>query len=217
MLLEELRKQVAEYGVRMLEDGLTFGTVGYISARDPETGLICSTPSSVPYPDIRPEDVLVSDVDGNIIEGNGKISSEWCVQRAVYKMRDDIHALVHTHSKFASTLACLQVDLPAVYFSLPRCGGNDVKCTGYYDFYSQELADDIFEKMKDRMACLMGNHGALAAGSNLKEAYANAFELEFGSEIYWRARCIGQPYVLSEEEVQVQIANIYRYVHTNDK
>lgn len=216
MLLEGLRKEIVEYGIQMFDSGLTQGTGGYISARDPETGYICSTPSSMPYHDIKPENVLVTDVEGNIIEGIGKISSEWCVQRAVYKMRSDINALVHAHSKFATTLATLQMDLPVSFFSLSQCGGADVKCTGYYDFYSQELADDIFDKMNGRMACLMGNHGMLAAGTTLKEAYSNADVLEFSAEIYWRAKCIGQPYVLNQQEIEEIQASLYRYTHIND-
>ena len=77
MLLQELREQVSKYGKCMLQEGLTRGTGGYISARDPESGLICSTPSSMDYMMIEAEDVIVSDVDGNIVEGKGKVSSEW--------------------------------------------------------------------------------------------------------------------------------------------
>ena len=216
MLLVELRQQVAAYGVRMLEDGLTRGTVGYISVRDPESGLICSTPSSIPYPSIHAEDVIVSDVEGNIIEGKGKVSSEWNVQRDVYKSREDIHALVHTHSPFATTISSLHIDLPAASFSLCYAGTGRVKCAGYHRFYSQELADDILDKLQGSKAVLMANHGMLATGKNLAEAYNLAQEIEFCSEVYWRARCIGEPYVLNEEEARLQIEELHVYSHIND-
>ena len=216
MLLEKLREQVAEYGLRMLKDGLTRGTVGYISARDPESGLICSTPSSVPYPMIHAGDVIVSDVDGNIIEGKGKVSSEWNVQRDIYKSREDIHALVHTHSRFSTTISSLHIDLPAASFSLCYAGTGLVKCAGYHLFYSQDLADDILDKLEGSKAVLMANHGMLATGNDLKEAYNLAQEIEFCAEVYWRASCIGQPYVLSEKEAELQIRELYDYSHVND-
>lgn len=216
MLLKDLREQISYYGVRMLEDGLTRGTVGYLSVRDPESGLICSTPSSVPYPSIHAEDVIVSDVEGNIIEGRGKVSSEWNVERDVYKSRDDIHALVHTHSRYATTISSLHMDLPAASFTLCYAGSGIVKCAGYHLFYSQELADDILDKLRGSKAVLMANHGMLATGADLKEAYHLALEIEFCAEVYWRAKCIGEPYVLSEREAELQIQEIFEYTHTND-
>lgn len=217
MLLQELREQVAEYGRRMLQEGMTRGTGGYICARDPETGLVCSSPSSMDYMKIRPEDVIVSDVDGNILEGTGTVSSEWNVIRDVLKNRSDIMALVHTHSRFATTISALRMDLPAASFTLPQCGGKEVRCTGYHSFYSQALSDDINEKMKDRMAVLMGNHGLLAASINLKNAYYLATEIEFSAEVYWRAKCIGEPYVLSQEECDEYMNDYHRYTHIYDK
>ena len=216
MLLKDLREQISYYGVRMLEDGLTRGTVGYLSVRDPESGLICSTPSSVPYPSIHAEDVIVSDVEGNIIEGRGKVSSEWNVERDVYKSRDDIHALVHTHSRYATTISSLHMNLPAASFTLCYAGSGIVKCAGYHLFYSQELADDILDKLQGSKAVLMANHGMLATGADLKEAYNLALEIEFCAEVYWRAKCIGEPYVLSEREAELQIQEIFEYTHTND-
>ena len=210
-MLEELRKKVSDYGKRMFNEGLTRGTGGYISARDKETGLICSTPSAIPYLEIEPEDVLVSDVDGNIIEGNGKISSEWFVMSEVYKNRPDINALVHAHAKFSTVLSALRQDLPASCFSLPIAGGPNVRCTAFHSFYSQDLADDIFDKMRDRKAVLMGNHGLLAGGDDLDEAYSVANTVEYCAEIHWMALCAGTPVPLTEEETEIQIADTKRY------
>jgi L-fuculose-phosphate aldolase len=145
------------------------------------------------------------------------VSSEWNVQRDIYKSRDDIHALVHTHSKFATTLAALQLDLPAANFMLCNSGAGVIKCTGYHSFYSQELADDIIDKMQGCKAVLMGNHGMLVSGVTLKEAYNLAVETEFSAEVYWRAKCIGNPYILTEQEVDRQVEELYRYTHVNDK
>ncbi len=211
MMLEELRKQVSHYGKQMLADGLTRGTGGYISVRDPETGLICSTPSAVPYPEIEPETVLVTDLEGNIIEGTGKISSEWYVMSQVYKNRPDINALVHAHAKFCTVISALRIDLPAACFSLPIAGGPNVRCTAFHSFYSQDLADDIFDKMKDRKAVLMGNHGLLAGGNDLDEAYSVASTVEFCAEVFWMAKCAGEPVPLTDEEVEIQMADTKRY------
>ncbi|MCI8327498.1 MAG: hypothetical protein HFI37_06955, partial [Lachnospiraceae bacterium] len=157
------------------------------------------------------------DVDGNIVEGKGKVSSEWNVQRDIYKSRDDIHALVHTHSKFATTISALQMDLLTASFTLCSAGTGVVKCTGYHSFYSQELADDILDKMQGCKAVLMGNHGMLTSGVALKEAYNLAVETEFCAEVYWRAKCIGEPYVLTQQEVNRQMEEIRHYTYINDK
>ncbi len=212
MLLQELREQVSEYGKRMLRDGLTRGTGGYIAARDPATGYIASSPSGVDYMKIDPERVLVTEPDGTIIEGEGAVSSEFLVVREVFKNRADIHGLVHSHSRFATVLASMRLELPAVCFTLPyAAGGENVRCTGYHSFYSMDLARDILSKLEGRKAVLMGNHGLLSAGASLKEAYQSAAEVEFCAEVYWRARCIGEPVILSSNEVETALKDSGRY------
>lgn len=211
MLLQELREEVAEYGRRMLMDGLTRGTGGYISAYDREKRLIAISPSGMDYREIEAQDVVIVDLDGNKLEGTGKPSTEWLVPKAVFPVREDINAIVHTHSRFATTIAALRWEIPAANFTLCRAGGGNVRCTDFHNFTSQELADDILDKMKERTAVLMGNHGLVACGIDLKQAYGTAEEVEFSAEVFWRAKCVGEPTLLTDKQVRDQLEELGNY------
>lgn len=210
MLMQTIREQIAEYGRKMLEDGLTRNTGGYLASFDRKLGLAAVTPSGMAYEKIRPEDVVIVDLDGNKIEGTGKPSTEWPVVQKVFSCRTDIDALVHTHSTYATTISALRWELPAACFTTSRAGGV-VRCCDFYNYTSQELADAIVEKMQDRYAVLMGNHGLVAAGKDIPQAYITAEEVEFGCEVYWRARSVGQPVCLTDAQLDDLVKEIARY------
>ena len=215
MLMKNQREEIVEYGRRMLTSGLTRNTGGYLSIYDRAAQTVAVKPSSMDYMKIRTEDVIVVDLNGNKLEGNGRLSTEWPVQQAIYANRDDIDALVHTHSPFATTISALRLELPAANFTVSRAGGN-VRCTEFFNFTSQQLADSILEKMQDRYAVLLGNHGLVAGERSLAAAYDLAEDLEFCCEVFWRAKCVGEPVVLSEEQMQEQIQELSKYYgHTN--
>lgn len=201
MILESERIQVAAYGRKMIESGLTKGTGGNISIYNREQQLMAISPSGLAYHKVQPEDVVVLNLAGEIIEGQRKPSSELDMHRIFYQRRSDINAVVHTHSPFASTIAALRWDLPATSYLLAFAGGT-VRCSEYATFATKELAESAFVGMQDRKAVLLANHGLLAGGKDLPQAFNVAEEVEYCAEIYYRAKSIGDPVVLPSEEME---------------
>lgn len=215
-LLDERRK-IVQYCQLLLKSGLTKGTGGNISIYVPSENCVVISPSGVPYDSMEPEDVVLIDLDGNKIEGNYKPSSEWAMHTAVYKQKPEIQAVVHTHSVFAKTLSCLREDLPAVSY-LVAVAGKKVSCAQYASFGTQELADNALTAMGDSKAVLLANHGLLAAGETIEEAFNIAEEIELCAEVYIRARGIGKPVVLDDDEMEYMLERFKTYGarHTNN-
>ena len=200
MFMQTQREQVAEFGRKMLEKGLTRNTGGYLSIIDREAGGVAVCPSGMEYMLIQPEDVVIMDLEGNKLDGSRRPSTEWPVIRTVFANRPDINALVHTHSPSATVMSALRWELPVVNFTISLAGG-PVRCTDFYNYTTQDLADAILEKMQDRYAVLMGNHGLLAAGVTMKQAFTLAEEIEFGCEVYLRAKSVGNPVSLTDAQM----------------
>lgn len=200
MLLMEERKAVVEYGKKLIESGLTQGTGGNISLYNREAGLVAISPSGLDYFETAPEDVVVLNLDGEIIDGERKASSEMEMHLIFYRQRQDVDALVHTHSPYAKTIASLRWDLPAVSYLVAYAGPN-VRCSAYETFGTKELAEAAFKGMEDRRAVLLANHGLIAGANNIQTAFTIAQEIEFCARIYYQAKCIGEPAILPEEEM----------------
>ncbi len=202
--LEQARREVAEYGRRMLDDGLVSGTSGNISVRlSDETILI--TPSGVRYELIEPSDICALDGEGGLLAGSPVPSSETPLHLAVYRATD-ARAVVHTHSMYATAVACTMRALPAVHYAIFRFGGDSVAVTDYKRFGSDELAESAVEGLVERTAVLLGNHGAVTRGASLAEAYELAVLLEWLAELYWRASALGEPRILGREDVEAVAA-----------
>lgn len=205
MLLIEERNAVVEYCRLMLSRGLTKGTGGNISIFNRAEGLAVISPSGVEYTDMRPEDTVVTDLTGKIAEGNLKPSSELMMHLCVYRERADANAVVHTHSSFATALACMRLELPAIHFLVGCAGADTVPCLPYYTFGSDMLAGAAAKRLGEQpglWALLLANHGLLTAGPDIKNAFNTAEEIEFASELYYRALLLNRPIpLLSEEEM----------------
>ena len=205
------RSEIIEYGKKLVENGLTKGTGGNLSICDRESGLMAITPSGIDYFEIKPEEIVLIDIEsGSIVEGEALPSSERDMHRIFYKYRTDIDAIIHTHTTFAATIACLNSDLPAVHY-LVALAGPDVRCAKYATYGTVALAKNAFEVMKDRKACLLANHGMLAGGKSLAEAYNITEEIEFCCELYYRAKSIGDPVILPEDEMNRMIERFKNY------
>lgn len=210
MLMIKQREELVDYGKKLITSGLTKGTGGNLSIYDRENGLIAITPSGIDYFEITPEDIVILDIDGKQVEGNKKPSSEFEMHRIFYKNRTDIDAIIHTHTMFATTMACLRWELPAVHYMIALAGKN-VRCAEYATFGSLELAENAYEAMKDRRAVLLANHGLLAGANDLANAFNITEEIEYVSEIYYRTKCIGQPVILSDDEMRIMEVKFENY------
>jgi len=203
-----LRKAIIATALAMNALGINRGKSGNVSARWKDGFLI--TPSGLPYEETRPADIVFVGKNGNAT-GKRPPSSEWRFHYDIYRTRTDAQAVVHTHSSFATTLACLGMNIPAFHYMIAVAGGNSIRCAPYATFGTQELSDQALQAMSNRKACLLANHGMIAAGDSLKHALALAVEVEALCEQYWRALQIGKPVILSDAEMEVVLQKFKTY------
>jgi len=204
MLLQKEREDVVKYCCKMITAGLTKGTGGNISILNRQRGLMAVSPSGIDYFETEVEDVVVMDLEGKIVDGRRRPSSEYELHRIFYVRRDDIAAVVHTHSVYSTVLATLRQPLPASSY-LVAYSGLDVRCADYASFGTTELAERTFEAMNDRFAVLMANHGLLTGSKDILTAFNIAEQIEHCAEVYVKARAIGDPVILDEEEMKKMI------------
>ncbi len=192
--------------------GLNRGSAGNCSVRTSEGFLI--TPSGVPSESLTEEMLVPMTVSGMVsatVLDTLTPSSEWRFHRDLYVSRSDVNAVVHTHSPFATTLACLHKDIPPFHYMIAIAGGDTIRCAPYALFGTQELSDHAIKAMTGRKACLLANHGMIAVGQDLVDAMRVAIEVESLCEQYWRALQIGQPHILSAEEMAQVIEKFKTY------
>jgi len=200
MILEQERKSIVEYGKKLITSQLTTGSGGNLSIFNRDQNLIAIKPSGVDYMTMKPEDVVVVSPSGEIVDGVLKPSSELKFHLALLHHRPDINAVVHTHQPYATTVACLNIELPPVHY-LIGFSGDKVPLAKYATFGSQALSDYILEAIGPYNACLMANHGLVTVGADISRAFATAEELELVSRIFCLARSMGEPRILSKEDM----------------
>lgn len=201
MRYEAERQLVCETARAMKADGLVRLTSGNVSIRIPQTDLFAITPSGMAYEALTPADICLIDLAGDKVEGERRPSSETPLHRAAYLQRPDINGVVHTHSIYASAFACLGRPMPVISTELAALVGGTIDCAPYAKSGSQEFADVAVQTLgREALACLFQNHGVLAVGTSLSEAYAIAVGLEEAAQIFYLARSMGEPIILPEEE-----------------
>lgn len=198
MTEQQLRAALLDTSRRLIELGLNRGSSGNASVRD--GAVIFITPSALQVAEMTPESMVRMDLQGNVLQG-GKPSSEWRFHRDILAARPEIGAVIHTHSTFATTLACLRKEVPAIHYMIAMAGGDTIRCTPYSVFGEQDLSDHALEALQGRKACLLGNHGMIAMGNDLDDALAVAIEVEFLCEIYWRTLQAGEPHILTSQQM----------------
>ena len=208
MIELSLRKEIIATALAMNSLGINRGKSGNVSARWKDGFLI--TPSGLPYEETRPADIVFADRKGKPT-GKRPPSSEWRFHHDIYRTRKDAQAVVHVHSSFATTLACLGMGVPAFHYMIAAAGGNSIRCAPYATFGTQELSDHALKAMADRKACLLANHGMITTGDNLKNALVLAVEVEALCEQYWRAVQIGEPAILSDAEMETVLEKFKTY------
>jgi L-fuculose-phosphate aldolase len=192
-----LRREMVDICRRMNSSGINQGTAGNLSVRYGIGFLI--TPSSLPYDIMQPEELVEMSFDGTY-EGR-RPSSEWRFHRDILRQRTDINVVLHCHSVYATTLACHHKTIPSFHYMTGVAGGTTIRCAKYATFGTQALSDNALEALRDRKACLLGQHGQISLGENLEAALWLAIEVETLSRIYVQALALGDPPVLPDDEM----------------
>jgi L-fuculose-phosphate aldolase len=210
MLLQQEREDIVSFGRKLITSKLTTGSGGNLSVYNREQNLVAIKPSGIDYFQQTPEDIVVMTIDGRIVEGNNAPSSEVNIHLGLFRHRPDVNAIIHTHSVYAATIACLNWELPAVHY-LVGFSGNKVPLARYATYGTKELADNIIKAIGNYNACLMSNHGLVTVGNNLPTAFAAAEEIELVARLYYQTKCIGEPVILSDEEMSVIVEKFKTY------
>jgi L-fuculose-phosphate aldolase len=208
-----LRRALIEASRELVQRGLAYGTSGNISVRRDEQCFFI-TPSGMPPDVLTPDDVPLMDLDGRWF-GRRRPSSEWRFHRDIFRSRDEVRAIVHTHSPQATSLACTGRGIPAFHYMVARAGGPDIRCAPYRTFGTQELSDAAIAALQGRSACLLANHGVIATGADLPAALALAGEIENLALQYCTTLTIGEVRTLSELEMS-RVVEKFRTYGTQD-
>lgn len=207
----EAREQVVTFCRKLSASRLAAGVAGNISCLDRDSGLVAISPSAMDYQAMAPEDVVLLDSDGQLVDPGRRPSSEWGMHLECYRLRDAIGAVIHTHSPAATTLAVLGQELPAVHYMIALNGVGRIPLAPYHRFGSRALADAAVSAMGDGWSCLLANHGVLATGPDLEAAWDLAENIEFCAELYLRASALGEPRVLSEAQIADVVERLGSY------
>ena len=211
MKLEQERELLTEYGKRMSRAGLSMGTSGNLSIYVPEEGLMAITPSGLDYEATTPADIVVMDLEAHVVEGERKPSSEWALHTKFYQRHPAARAVVHTHSMYCTTLACLGKPLEAVHYAIGAAGTARIPVAPYRLFGTPELAEAAVEACGDGKAVLLANHGLVAWEGSLPKAFSLARDLEFTAELQWRAMAVGTPNILTDSQMAEALERFKTY------
>ena len=193
-----LSQQVIDSCLAMNARAINQGSAGNISVRF-EGGFLI-TPSGMAYERLRPEHIVLVDLDGSS-EDTLNPSSEWRMHRDIYTNRPEAGAVLHAHSIFATALSCLRIDMPAFHYMIAVAGGSDIRCADYALFGTQALSDNMLIALQERRACLLGTHGMICFHDNLDKALWLGVEVETLAKQYWHARQAGEPVILSQQQM----------------
>jgi len=216
--LLETRKKVVEKGIEMLATSLTVGTWGNLSCRVPGEDYIAITPTGMSYDTLVPEDIVVLDLRGNTVSGTRKPSIEVPLHLAIYNAREDVQAIVHTHSAYATAMAVARREIPGAVEDLVQIVGGNVRVNEYALPGTEQLGINTVKAMEGRNAVLLANHGMLGVGRNLEEAFRVCQVVEKSAQVTLLAQLMGGVVELSQEDID-GMRNFYLqgYGQDNDK
>jgi L-ribulose-5-phosphate 4-epimerase len=209
-LLETIREQLYQLHLELPRNNLVTWTGGNVSARDPETGLVAIKPSGVRYEDLRPEHMVVVDLDGKIVEGTLSPSSDTASHLYIYRQRPDVGGVVHTHSAYATAFAALGRPIPVYLTAMADEFGGPIPCGGFALIGGEEIGKVVVESIGSSVACLLKNHGVFTIGKNAAAAVKAAVMTEDVARTVWLALQLGQPEEIAPENVEKLH---YRYTH----
>jgi L-ribulose-5-phosphate 4-epimerase len=209
-MLEQLKEQLWKLHLELPKNGLVTWTGGNVSARDPESGLVAIKPSGVMYEDLRPQDHVVLDLDGNTVEGILKPSSDTASHLYIYRQRPDVHGVVHTHSPYATAFAALGRPIPVYLTAIADEFGGPIPCAGFALIGGEEIGQQVVEHIGDSQAVLLKNHGVFTIGKSAMAAVKAAVMVEDVARTVWYALQLGTPDEIAPEDV----AKLHhRYTH----
>jgi L-fuculose-phosphate aldolase len=193
-----LRKEIIDNCLNMNAIGLNQGTSGNLSIRYADGMLI--TPSSTPYEQLEPADIVYMNMDGSY-DHPLVPSSEWRFHRDILKAKPEVNAVVHTHATYCTTLAIRGMEIPALHYMIAVGGGNSIRCAPYATYGTQELSDNAIKALEGRTACLLANHGMIATGPGMARAMWLAIEVETLAKQYFLTLALGGPVLLPADEI----------------
>ena len=209
-MLERLKEEIYKLHLELPKNRLVVWTSGNVSARDPETGYVVIKPSGVRYEDLRPEQMLVVDVDGQRVEGELKPSSDTASHLYIYRHRPDVNGVVHTHSPYATAFAALGRPIPVYLTAMADEFGGPIPCGGFALIGGEEIGQVVVETIGDSPALLLKNHGVFTIGPTAEAAVKAAVMVEDVARTVWLALQLGQPDEIPPEDV----ARLHhRYTH----
>ena len=209
-MLENLREQLWQLHMELPKNNLVTWTSGNISARDPQSGLVVIKPSGIKYVDLRPEHMVVVDLEGDIVEGTLKPSSDTASHLYIYRARPDVNGVVHTHSRYATAFAALGRPIPVYLTAHGDEFGCPIPCGGFALIGGEEIGQVVIEAIGSSRAVLLKNHGVFTVGPDAEAALKAAVMVEDIAATVWIALQIGQPDEIAPENV----AKLhYRYTH----
>ncbi|HSL44230.1 MAG TPA: L-ribulose-5-phosphate 4-epimerase [Anaerolineales bacterium] len=204
MLLEQLREIVLKCNLELPKNGLVKMTSGNVSGRDPETGLVVIKPSGVSFEELTPAHMVVVNLDGEVIEGHLRPSTDTDTHLYVYCHRPDIFGMVHTHSPYASSFAVLGQPIPACLTASAMLGG-EIPLGGYAPIGGEDIGQEIINKIGGAKAIIMQNHGVFTIGCSAQQATKMAVEVEEIAKITHLAMLRGQPIQLTASQVSYMV------------
>lgn len=194
----EIKREVLRIAKKAYAEGLMAGTSGNMSAFCRETGIMAVTPSSYDYSIMEEKDIVLIDLEGNVVEGWLKPSSEWRMHAEIYRYVERVNAVVHTHSPYATSFAVLQKEIPVVLIEMPIFLNGSIEVSPYAVQGSAQVGLNAVPILKRKNACLMANHGVVTAGENLEKAYLASVYAEDTAKIYHMALSVGKPVEIKE-------------------
>lgn len=209
----KLRERIVEVMAAMDARGLNRGTSGNVSARLGEDMVV--TPSGIAPAMLKPEHIVRMAADGSYDPAGMKPSSEWQMHLKLLQLRRDVNAVVHCHSRFATTLACANRPIPALHYMVAVSGGPSVPVAPYATFGSAELAEAVCETLSGQFGALMANHGQIVVAPSLRHALLIAEEIEEQAAVYWGTLAIGGPTLLADDEMGRIAARFRSYGQKN--
>ncbi len=212
MLLEPLRAEVCAMNLELPKNNLVAWTSGNVSARDPETNYVVIKPSGIKFQDLTPENMVVVDIHGKVVEGSYSPSSDTASHCYIYRQRPDVFGVVHTHSRYATAFAVLGRSIPCYTTAMGDEFGGPIPCGGFALIGGEEIGQLVVETLKDSHspACILQNHGVFAIGPTCEKAVQAAVMTEDNAAIVFMATQMGTPIPIAESD----IAKLHhRYTH----